>query len=374
VTRALGIGIILWAALALPAASAADGPLPLLGLGAQQPVRPHPAVVRVVAPGRSSISYGSGTLVAVSGQHGLVITNWHVINEATGPISVVFPDGFQSNASVLKIDRDWDLAALAIWKPRAQPVPLAAAAPRTGDTLTIAGYGSGAYREASGRCTQYVAPGTRFPYEMVELAASARQGDSGGPIFNDRGELAGVLFGEGHGRTTGSYCGRVQWFLSSVAPPRAADGPAYAAIAGQPNGSGRRDARPTPPRQEAGPTPPVRQNGGFTASAPAPSASASDSRASADRRPPSSSGQPLAQAGAGKDEWTPRPAPPAGSAPGLPPVGGFSSGRSQGVQRIGWHDIAGETTGEQIKSVLAGIGGLAIVLHALAWLSRDRQA
>src|SRR6185436_15658743 len=71
-------------------------------------------------------------------------------------------------------------------------------------------------RAASGRCTQYVAPGTSFPFEMVEVAVSARQGDSGGPIFNEKGELAGVLFGEGHGRTSGSYCGRVRWFLTSV--------------------------------------------------------------------------------------------------------------------------------------------------------------
>ena len=43
---------------------------------------------------------------------------------------------------------------------------------------------------------------------MVELAAPARNGDSGGPILNSRGELAGVLFGSAFGRTTGSYCGR----------------------------------------------------------------------------------------------------------------------------------------------------------------------
>ncbi len=82
--------------------------------------------------------------------------------------------------------------------------------------LTIAGYGSGKYCAASGPCTQYVAPGLTFPFEMVELAAAARQGDSGGPIFNTRGELAGVLFGAGEGRTSGSYCGRVQWFLDSI--------------------------------------------------------------------------------------------------------------------------------------------------------------
>jgi hypothetical protein len=49
--------------------------------------------------------------------------------------------------------------------------------------------------------------------EIVELSAAARHGDSGGPILNSRGEIAGVLFGEGGGRTDGSYCGRVQKFL-----------------------------------------------------------------------------------------------------------------------------------------------------------------
>src|SRR5262245_47518650 len=73
------------------------------------------------------------------------------------------------------------------------------------------------------------------PFEMVEVAVSARQGDSGGPILNSRGELAGVLFGEGHGRTSGSYCGRVKWFLSSVTPgptrlPGTADAPALARV------------------------------------------------------------------------------------------------------------------------------------------------
>ena len=176
----------------------------------------HPAVVRVIASERGGTSYGSGTLVGVSQSHGLVVTNWHVVRDARGPIMVVFPDGFQSAAAVMKVDRDWDLAALAIWRPNARPVALATAAPRPGETLTIAGYGPGWFRAASGNCTQYVAPGSNMPFEMVELTADARNGDSGGPILNRRGELAGVLFGAGLGRTTGSYCGRVRWFLASV--------------------------------------------------------------------------------------------------------------------------------------------------------------
>ena len=187
--------------------------------GQDGPRRPHPAVVRVIAREQGGASFGSGTLVGVNEKHGLVVTNWHVVRDAAGPVMVVFPDGFCSPASVLKTDRDWDLAALAIRRPNVPPVALATAAPRRGEVLTIAGYGSGSYRATAGRCVQYVAPaafGRTLPAEMIELTTAARNGDSGGPILNCRGEMAGVLFGSAFGRTTGSYCGRVRRFLASV--------------------------------------------------------------------------------------------------------------------------------------------------------------
>lgn len=181
--------------------------------------RPHPAVARIVVPeGDGATSYGSGTLVDVRNQFGLVVTNWHVVRDGTGEVEVVFPDGFRSKARPLKVDADWDLAALVIWRPPVQPVRLAAAAPQPGDQLTICGYGSGQYRAATGRCTQYYAPAVNLPQHMVELDVEARQGDSGGPIFNDRGELAGVLFGAGRGTTLGSFGGRVGSFLGTLAP------------------------------------------------------------------------------------------------------------------------------------------------------------
>lgn len=202
----------------------ATGPYPSWPPSAQQSTRhssPHPAVVRIFAAEAGATSAGSGTLVATDPNHGLVVTNWHVVRDATGEIEVVFPDGFRSAATVLKTDKDWDLAALLIWRPYATPIRIASMPPQPGDALTIAGYGGGAYRSVRARCTQYVAPGPNFPYEMVEVAAQAREGDSGGPILNDRQELAGVLFGAGDGTTSGSQSTRVRSFLIDIWPPPA---------------------------------------------------------------------------------------------------------------------------------------------------------
>ncbi len=183
------------------------------------PQQPHPAVARITVEESDGMAYGSGSLVDLRDRYGIVITNWHVVRDATGPINVVFPDGFRSAARVLRVDRDWDLAALLIWRPNATPLTIATQAPRPGEPLTIAGYGAGNYRSTTGRCTQYLAPSDHHPFELVELAVDARQGDSGGPIFNASGELAGVLFGSGGGTTSGSYAGRVRQFLATALPP-----------------------------------------------------------------------------------------------------------------------------------------------------------
>jgi hypothetical protein len=129
---------------------------------------------------------------------------------------VQFPDGFQSAGTVIRWDEAWDLAAIVIWKPSAAPVPVAAQPPAIGEPLTIAGFGRGSYREETGPCLDYLSPGTGYGKEFVELRATARQGDSGGPIFNARRELAGVLFGQNEGRTLGSCSSRVRAFLATA--------------------------------------------------------------------------------------------------------------------------------------------------------------
>jgi len=177
---------------------------------------PHPAVARIVAPEDGGTSLGSGVLVDVNRTQGLVLTNWHVVRDSRSALLVQFPDGFQSAGTVVRWDEAWDLAAVVIWRPAVTPVPLAVEPPVVGEVLTIAGYGRGAYREQTGPCTEYLSPGRGYAQEFVEMQATARQGDSGGPMFNGRRELAGVLFGQAEGRTIGSVCTRVRAFLAEV--------------------------------------------------------------------------------------------------------------------------------------------------------------
>lgn len=315
-----------------------------------RPETPHPAVVRIIAPEGNGFSLGSGTLVATSQEHGLVITNWHVVRDATGQIIVVFPDGFRSGATVLKTDRDWDLAALAIWRPEVQPVPLSAAAPQLGESLTIAGYGGGNYRTATGRCTQYLSPGRNLPFEMVELSAGARQGDSGGPIFNQRGELAGVLFGASFGRTSGSFSGRVRQFLMPLISDFQRLEPSEAMIAGGPGSAAASSPEPVQaPAPLALPPPPTEVTvaiaGVRPAAAPPPDETDFASRPGG-----------LAEAAdltAPLEPTAPLSAPsPAGALPTAGPS----------VQLA---PTAGPTRLDQIKNILAFIGGFSILFHAM---------
>ncbi len=283
------------------------------------PPPPHPALVRVEVAEQGPTSHGSGTLFHIIDEVGLVLTNWHVVRDAAGDVVVIFPHGFRSAARVLKVDPDWDLAVLAIWRPPIDPMPLASTPPRPGDLLTIAGYGRGQYRAATGRCTQYVAPGMDLPYEMVEVSVGARQGDSGGPMINDRGELAGVLFGSSGNATSGSHVGRVQSFLASIRPkqtssepPAARPGPERIATIARASSS---QSAATPPPSESAPVP-----------APRP-------------RPRLSPRADLQNAG-----------PNATAEPPARPL-----------QPITLDQIAGDSTWEKAKSLLAVIGLLALI-------------
>ena len=345
----------------------------------------HPAVVRIIVPERGGASLGSGTLVAVNRRHGLVLTNWHVVRDGNGQVTVVFPDGFHSGATVLKTDRDWDLAALAIWRPHVAPVRLAGSIPRKGETLTIAGYGSGKYRMATGRCLKYYSPGRNLPFEMLELSAKARQGDSGGPIFNRRGELAGVLFGAAWRSTMGSHCGRVRNFMASITGEfndlpdsrtmiarRPGPSPVGATASADRVGRGFQPRPNAQPRQNTQSVreyqPPAAAIAKQTPQPSAPWQSMGHLPKQSSQRP---SGPPMQH----------QPSRPSSQFAAVPPGGwrAVSPSEEQNpsaddvetIELPGWDDIAGNTWPGRLKTLLAAVGLFAIFFRGMKLLGSD---
>ena len=185
-----------------------------------------PYIVRIIAFDHTGQSFGTGSYVGTYGEYGVILTNSHVVSETEGLVHVHFPSGFSSFGAIIKRDPYWDLALIAISKPPPS-IPMLTVSqtpPKPGDPLWIAGFGSGTYRIAAGRCVRYIAlehpkDGTPPLNEIVEVSVSARKGDSGGPILNQKEELAGVLFGSDMIRNTaGSYCERVNLFLMDTRP------------------------------------------------------------------------------------------------------------------------------------------------------------
>jgi hypothetical protein len=354
--------------IALSPAVVAAAPYPL----APNAQIPHPAVVRVIAAEPDGVSSrGTGVLVAVDQSHGLVVTNRHVVRDATGPITVVFTDGFRSDALVLKTDNDWDLAALAIQRPRANPLPMATEVPRPGEPLAIAGYGpDGVYRLVAGRCVTYHSPGGNLPREIVEVDVEARRGDSGGPIYNARGEVAGILFGAGGnlfsgGYTMGSYCGRVRLFLAAAYVD-------FQRLPGNPTMVAGAPLPLPPPPTMASPTTLPASAGNYTAAAnnPPQEVVSQTSTSATESAPGNTPLRPIAQTGrmgesqvAGGKIDSNRPNSPAFvPSPANSPVAQVSSAALvPQVEPL-------PSRFEQIKTVLAVIGLVLLLFHALRFL------
>lgn len=328
---------------------------------------PHPAVARIVAPEQSGTALGSGVLVDANRSQGLVLTNWHVVRDSRSSLLVQFADGYQSAGTVVRWDEAWDLAAVVIWKPTAVPVTIAPRPPAIGDRLTIAGFGRGSYREETGPCTGYLSPGNGLAKEFVELQATARQGDSGGAIFNGDRELAGILFGQAEGRTIGSCSTRVRIFLTTVGSrgftplpiAERSDTPAIARGLGAP--------AEVPPARLASSETPIERSTHVAVPLPAAGLSVDVSPFQA-----SMPGAPIAPPTQSVPPF-PQPAPALGASMGSSPmtVGAVDTairGRSRPLPLAVFHAMLAEGT-----DLLTGAGGVALGVIGLRLVFRGRR-
>lgn len=232
------------------------------------------AVVRVSVQDRNGQnSLGSGTLVEVyEDGSGLVVTNNHVVAYAASSTagSVAFRSGERSRFTIRDVDPIWDIAVLEIAAPASvKPVQMADAPPERGASLMIAGYGapSQGLLFQAGQFVKRGAPRIGYPFEQLALQpCQARQGDSGGPVFDSRGRMAACLWGASPGETIASPCTRILALLRAVrqrlgrrlrgespgrlVPIQRPEPQLPGPIAGQPSAP----AEPAPPQNDSNPS------------------------------------------------------------------------------------------------------------------------
>lgn len=188
-----------------------------------------PAVVSI----RTQTATGSGTILTPDG---LVLTNAHVIDGASGTVTVILADGQQVTADIVGYaDRGVDLAVVRIRNGRNLPTVKIAPTEsvRVGQRAFVIGNPFGRFQ---GTFTTGIVSRIDRDRGIIQTDAAINPGNSGGPMLNSQGELIGVntsIFTSGRdggniGIGFAISTDRVQTFLAAVNTGRAAAAPPIA--------------------------------------------------------------------------------------------------------------------------------------------------
>jgi 2-alkenal reductase len=162
----------------------------------------NPGVVAIRVFSEEGDGLGSGF---VFDQQGYVVTNYHVVREAT-ELEIDFPSGYKTRGTILGTDSDSDIAIIELDNPPEELIPLtlgdssslqvgqivvAIGNPRGYDSTMTTGIIS-----SLGRTMQslHQAPGG-LPFsagDIIQTDAAINPGNSGGPLLNLNGEVVGV--------------------------------------------------------------------------------------------------------------------------------------------------------------------------------------
>lgn len=183
-----------------------------------------PGVVYIIGPKLDKAQMSVGTGFVVDGEKRLLLTAYHVVRDAK-TVEVMFPrreasgklvaerswnDMFtpRLTAKVIAVEPINDIAILQLDKlpAGAKVLPLASAEPDPAEDLHLIGcpvasqalwiYSSGRVRQVYHKKQLLTGAGDwkqNMSCRVVEMTVPANGGDSGGPVFNGRGEVVGLM-------------------------------------------------------------------------------------------------------------------------------------------------------------------------------------
>ncbi len=165
------------------------------------PSKHHESIVQIT----SGDGVGTGIVISINeekriknGFQGYCLTAWHVVenDEGKGEISVVYRNGAKAkDCQVVAHDEQADLALVWVWVPEEiKPAKVATSKIEGGDGLEFAGLGGGSELSC---CLRHFSAIASLPSSSQKIFADVAllPGDSGGPVFNDKNEVVGVISG-----------------------------------------------------------------------------------------------------------------------------------------------------------------------------------
>jgi serine protease Do len=147
---------------------------------------------------QSNTVYGSGFIIS---EDGYILTNYHVVQYAIDygyELVVGMRDGTTYTASVVGGEQDNDVAVVKIDASWLSPVTVgSSAAVQVGEVV----YAVGNPRRLDHTMTDGIISAldrevqveTNMSIAMFQISAAVNSGNSGGPVYNDRGEVIGIV-------------------------------------------------------------------------------------------------------------------------------------------------------------------------------------
>lgn len=145
------------------------------------------AIVMINASGNDGSSQGSGVITS---SNGTIVTNYHVIEGASSLI-VTFNDGSEYNGAVYVQDYniDLDLAIIKINKGGLRAAVLGdSKSLKQGDPIVVIGSPYGYFNSVTEGIISAIRP------QDIQVSAAINHGNSGGGLFNAKGELIGITY------------------------------------------------------------------------------------------------------------------------------------------------------------------------------------
>ena len=143
---------------------------------------------------------GSGFIIS---EDGYILTNYHVVEDAVKgklDVTVILHDGTQYTAQIVAYEADNDVAVLKIEAEGLNAAVIGDSdSMRVGDTVYAVGNPLGELEfsmttgHVSAKDRTITTDNSGDSIAMFQIDAAVNSGNSGGPVYNDRGEVVGIV-------------------------------------------------------------------------------------------------------------------------------------------------------------------------------------